>query len=462
MNDYNNSRIRIANNRPVNESGRYVLYWCQASRRLHANHALDCALSWCRQLKKPLVVYEAVKRDYPWASPRHHTLMLDGMRDNAAAARKLGVAYWPFVATPDDPGRGLVGRLAADACLVVTDDYPAYIVPGHNRAVADRAGVAVHLVDTNGIVPLSLLGAAVSAAAHLRPRIQAQFADAWVHRAATTPAVSRAARSTLEPPFTPWDTRQDVSATIGRLDLATTVPSVPGVTGGAVAGRGALQAFVAKKLGNYAEERNQPDAPERNAASGLSAYLRYGHLGIQEVAEAVLGADWSPAEINPRAKGKRDDYYCRDANVNAFLDEAITWRDVGYHWHFVRNAACGPLAPGAKPVTWQALPGAASLPHFNFETFDFSPGGERALEVVLPDWAKATLRKHASDRRVYLYSLAEFESAATHDELWNAAQQELVATGRIHNYLRMLWAKKVLEWSESPTAAYQIIEHLIN
>jgi deoxyribodipyrimidine photo-lyase len=318
------------------------------------------------------------------------------------------------------------------------------------------------LVDGNGIVPLSLLGPAESAAAHLRPRIHTQFAEAWAHRAATTPDVPRVARSTLEPPFTPWDTRQENAAALRGLDLDSSVPPVVGVTGGSVAGQSVLRSFVAKKLGNYAGERNQPDAPERNSASGLSAYLRYGHLAIQEVAEGALGADWTPAEINPRAKGKREDYYCRDANVNAFLDEAMTWRDVGYHWHFVRNVACSPLGPGARPVTWQSLSDAASRPHFNFETFDFSPGGERTLDVVLPDWAKATLRKHASDRREHLYSLAEFESASTHDELWNAAQRELVATGRIHNYLRMLWAKKVLEWSESPAVAYQILEHLNN
>jgi deoxyribodipyrimidine photo-lyase len=115
-------------------------------------------------------------------------------------------------------------------------------------------------------------------------------------------------------------------------------------------------------------------------------------------------------------------------------------------------------AKGGKNVSWEAEP----YPQFNFQTFDFSPGGDRTLDVVLPEWARETLRTHANDKREFLYSLEEFEAAATHDELWNAAQTELVATGRMHNYLRMLWAKKVLEWTATPAEAYRVLEHLNN
>ncbi|HEY6548088.1 MAG TPA: hypothetical protein VI589_09285, partial [Vicinamibacteria bacterium] len=80
----------------------------------------------------------------------------------------------------------------------------------------------------------------------------------------------------------------------------------------------------------------------------------------------------------------------------------------------------------------------------------------------LPPWARATLRAHAGDPRAYVYTLAEWEAGATHDPLWNAAQRELVATGTIQNYLRMLWGKKVLEWSRTPDEAYRTLEHLNN
>jgi deoxyribodipyrimidine photo-lyase len=455
-----NDRIRRANDRPPNTKGKYVLYWAQMFRRLHSNHALDRALALAAEYQKPLVVYEGLKLNYPWASARHHTFILQGMRDNARAAKDLGLAYWPFVETPEDSGRRLVRHLAADAVCVVTDDYPAYIVPAQNRSLAANCAAPVILVDGNSVVPLSRLGAAVGAAAHLRPRIHKLFAEAWEHRAARQPKVPKSAQSKLEPPFTPWDAKRNVAKFVAALPIDQTVPAVPGVEGGAVAGRAALDAFVSEKLASYAEGRNQPDAPERNAASRLSPYLHYGHLGIQEVGEAVLGSKWTPKLINPKTRNK-DDFFCRDPNVNSFLDEAITWRDLGYHWHFVRVVGSGAEAGPGRNVSWSPRP-ATDITLFNFETMDFTPGGERTLDVVLPDWAAATLRKHRTDRRQHRYDLAEFEAAATHDDLWNAAQRELVATGRIHNYLRMLWGKKVLEWSESPAAAYRILEHLNN
>ena len=80
----------------------------------------------------------------------------------------------------------------------------------------------------------------------------------------------------------------------------------------------------------------------------------------------------------------------------------------------------------------------------------------------LPAWAQKTLNDHAADTRPYVYSLEEFESARTHDTLWNAAQRQLVLEGRIHNYLRMLWGKKILHWSQTPREALDIMIQLNN
>jgi deoxyribodipyrimidine photo-lyase len=464
-------RVRAANDRPPNAKGEYVLYWAQMFRRLHCNHALQHALNIAAEHGVPLVVYEALKLNYPWAAARHHAFILQGMRDNATAAKKLGLAYWPFVETPADSGRGLVKKLTQDAVCVVTDDYPAFIVPAHNRALAAKCAVPVILVDSNSVVPLSQLGAPVAAAAHLRPRIHKLFAASYSRRAAVTPDVPTVAKSKLKPPFEPWDATCDVLKFVAGLPVDQSVCPVAGVEGGAVAGTAALDAFVTDKLRRYADFRNEPNHPDRVAASRLSAYLHYGHLSIEQITSAVLGDDWTPKQINLKTRNK-DDFFCRDANVNSFLDEAITWRDVGYHWHWCRNADYEAQSADFKNVSWQdsgsSNPQSAirnpqsDMPLFNFESMDFSPGGERTLDVVLPDWAKATLRKHANDRREFTYTLEEFETARTHDRLWNAAQTELVVTGRIHNYLRMLWAKKVLEWSESAAAAYQVLEHLNN
>ena len=106
------------------------------------------------------------------------------------------------------------------------------------------------------------------------------------------------------------------------------------------------------------------------------------------------------------------------AGAEAFLDQLVTWRELGF-------------------VFCRYVEGYA-----RFET--------------LPDWARATLEKHARDPREHVYELADLEAARTHDELWNAAQRELREEGRIHNYLRMLWGKKILEWTRSPREALEI------
>lgn len=459
MASFNDARVRHANDRPANPDGKYVLYWCQMVRRLRQNHALTYAADLARKWKKPLVVYEGLKLNYPWASARFHQFLLEGMRDNAADAESLGITYWPFVETPKHPGHGLVHKLAQDSCVLVTDDYPQYIVPAQIRAISQKADVAVHAVDGNCLVPLSRLGPAVSAAAHLRPRIHKLFAEAWGNRAATEPHLTPATKVRVDPPFPTWSIPADLTDFVRGFPIDQTVPPVPGAVGGRVEGERLLAEFVAEKLPRYGDSRNLPDDPTRSSASGLSWHLHYGHLGIQQVCEAVLGKKWTVDQINPSSRSKAD-FFGDDPNVNSFLDEAITWRDVGYQWNFARLAAKRAANAELGTRSWQD---PDEIPSFNFETADFSPPGKTStLDLVLPEWAKATLRKHAKDHREHTYSPEEFELAKTHDELWNAAQRELVATGRIHNYLRMLWAKKVLEWSPTADDAYRTLEHLNN
>lgn len=425
MKSYNDARLRQVNDQPIQEAGRFVLYWSQMYRRWNHNHALDCALTWSRQLKKPLVMYEGLRLDYPWSSARLHTFILQGMQDNWAKAKELGVNYWPFVATPEDNGAGLLRRIAQDACLIVTDDYPMFIIPRQTAALAAKAACRVVAVDSNSIVPLSLLGAVCSAAAHLRPRIHKAFAEAWQHRASPEPSIDKSVSGPVDPPFNMWEAN-DLAAFVASLPIDQTVRPLQGSVGGSTAGRHLLKTFMKHRLSGYAEKRSNPTPPEDGHASELSAHLHFGHISIEEVVVTVLGKKWSPRQLSLANRGKREGYYNDDPDINSFLDEALTWRDLGYHWH--RHRADDTVS----------------------------------LDRSLPKWANQTLNKHAGDRREHLYSEEQFEAADTHDDLWNAAQIELVRTGRIQNYLRMLWGKKVLEWSESPAEAYRILEHLNN
>src|SRR5262245_53619161 len=117
-------RVRAINDGPATSEGRYVLYWMIAARRCSWNIALDRAVDWARALHKPLLVLEALRCDYRWASDRLHQFVLDGMRDNAAGFEIMGVGYYPYLERSGHDGRGLLETLAADAAVVVTDRAP--------------------------------------------------------------------------------------------------------------------------------------------------------------------------------------------------------------------------------------------------------------------------------------------------------------------------------------------------
>ncbi|HSB40556.1 MAG TPA: deoxyribodipyrimidine photolyase, partial [Methylomirabilota bacterium] len=112
---FDDARLRRVNECPESTRGDYVLYWMQSARRLDHNHALDYALAQARRLQRPLVVYEGLRLDYPWASRRLHRFILEGMQANSEAAKRLGLTYWPWVERRPREGRGRLAGLAARA-----------------------------------------------------------------------------------------------------------------------------------------------------------------------------------------------------------------------------------------------------------------------------------------------------------------------------------------------------------
>jgi deoxyribodipyrimidine photo-lyase len=123
------SRIHLGNNQLIHSDGDYVLYWMTSARRSHFNFALDRSLEYAQALTKPLIVLEALRCDYPWASVRFHGFINAGMADNARRFRQLGLLYYPYVEPAFGRGRGLLEAFASKACVVVTDDCPSFFFP---------------------------------------------------------------------------------------------------------------------------------------------------------------------------------------------------------------------------------------------------------------------------------------------------------------------------------------------
>lgn len=421
-------RIRQQNGRPVRPDGDFVLYWMIAARRATWNFALQRAVEWAEKLGKPLVVLEALRCDYPWASDRLHRFILDGMADNAAAFHGTTAFYYPYIEPAAGAGKGLLAALAEGACLVVTDDFPAFFLPHMVAEAAARVPVLLEQVDGNGLLPLRAADCDYPTAYAFRRFLQKQLPGHLAALPAADPLAGvalPAAHLTPEiprrwPPASPEHLAADAPF-LASLPIDHSV--VPVATrGGAAAGSRRLQQFLTDRLVDYPDHRNEPEA---DATSGLSPYLHFGHLSPHRIfAELAAQEEWGPGRLSFEARGKRNGWWGMSEAAEAFLDQFVTWRELGFNGCAFRN---------------------------DYDRF-----------ASLPGWALATLAKHAGDPRPHLYSLEEFAAGGTHDPLWNAAQGQLLLEGRLHNYLRMLWGKKILEWSSTPQEAAAVMIELNN
>jgi len=185
------------------------------------------------------------------------------------------------------------------------------------------------------------------------------------------------------------------------LEVDTSVPPLDWLKPGEREAAKMLENFIKNKLNNYPDDRNDPS---KDALSNLSAYLHFGQIPSQRVVMEVMDSDAD-----------------EDAK-DAFIEEIVVRKELSDNFCFYNE---------------------------NYDNTECFNG-----------WAKETLQKHKKDKREHIYSLEEFESAKTHDDLWNASQVQMMETGKMHGYMRMYWAKKILEWTESPEQAMEFAIYL--
>ena len=165
-------RVKTINDAAINLNGQFVLYWMTTSRRTQWNFGLDRAVQWALEVKKPLLIFEALRIGYPWASERLHRFILDGMADNAAYLDGSSAGYFPYVETALGAGKGLLQALADLSCLVVTDDFPAFFIPRMLASAAKQVRVKMEAVDGNGLLPLDAADRAFTTTASFRRFLQ--------------------------------------------------------------------------------------------------------------------------------------------------------------------------------------------------------------------------------------------------------------------------------------------------
>ena len=394
-------RVQLLNDKSANNDGKYILYWMQMFKRTTHNHALNFAIQQANERKIPLVVYEGLKFYYPWASDRFHTFILEGVEEKRAAFENLGIKYVFYLQKDDKSPKDTVAKIAKDAALIITDDFPCFIIPKHNEAIVKKAEIPVYAVDSNGVIPMSRFEKEEYAAYTIRPKIK-KILHEYLKPFEEEKLIVRADKLKIDCPDTEI-TEKNIVKLVAECAIDHDVKASTVYLGGTANGRKRLNKFLKEILTDYDNGRNKP---EKDGSSRLSSYLHFGFLSSLEIALAVKDAD------------------AKQESKDAYLEEIIVRRELSY----------------------------------NFTRFNPQYDSLKSL----PDWVQKTMREHVDDKREIVYSLEEMENCQTYDELWNASQREMNVTGEIHNYVRMLWGKNVIAWTRNYEEAFAILEHLNN
>jgi deoxyribodipyrimidine photo-lyase len=362
----------------------------QRAIRIVDNPALDVAIEAGNLLGLPVVVFFSVIPNYPNANLRHYRFLQQGLRDVEADAAERGVGF-VVRRHPDNSLEAFLDEVRA--AMLVGDENPCREPERWRKVLAKRLKLPFWTVDADVVVPSAVFGRTYFLLHHFRPHLQRELPKYLVPTSNVKPLHAWA------PPKKLATYSLNLDITEGFTKLDRTVKPVDTFTGGTHAALKRLTQFARHELTDFEKQRNHPEV---KGTSRLSPYLHFGNIGPITIALAVNDAV---------AQGKAPARAC-----DKFLDELIGWRELAVL--FVRHNA-------------------------NYDNWECAEA-----------WAHKTLVEHAGDERPQRYTLKQLERAETYDDLWNAAQREMVVNGWMHNYMRMYWGKKILEWAPDPATAF--------
>lgn len=391
-------RIRKLNDKPVLQDKTCVLYVMSRDMRIRDNFALQVAQEEALRLKAPMAVVFVL---YPHSGQRareHYEFMLAGLREVELELAKKNIPFMMLFGKGDERHGGLLHHLKPQA--LIFDFSPLRGPQKLHYAIAQKADCAVFEVDTHNIVPVWTASDHQEIAARtLRPKLKRLLSD-YLEEAKPLQKHPHGWPGTVK---TMDELQNHIDATLEGVrpngtDISRFKP-------GEKAGQKAMKDFVSERLQGYAERRNDPAL---EGQSELNPYLHYGQLSSAAAVRAVMEAAGSDSGLQ--------------ADVDAFIEEITVRKELS--------------------------------DNFCFYNQDYDK-----LRAA-PEWARNVLDKHKHDDREFVYTRQQFEAAETHDQAWNAAQRQLTKSGKMHGYMRMYWAKKILEWSNTPQAALETLLYL--
>jgi deoxyribodipyrimidine photo-lyase len=366
--------------------------------RLRDNFALQTAQQKAAEQEVPLVVAFIL---YPHSGRRareHYEFMLSGLHEVEDGLKQKDI---PFVLLIGKGREQLSGWMGEHEPRAVVFDFSPLRGPQRLRKdIAEHADCAVVEVDTHNIVPVwAASDHQETAARTLRPKLKRLLPE-YLGEAKLPQKQTLEWKGSYK---TMGQLEKEIARLIGQIPANGT--DISRFAPGEDAAQKAVKTFVSQRLKGYAERRNDPS---QDGQSELNPYLHYGQLSSATVVRAVMEAVGQDAGLQ--------------ADVDAFIEEVTVRKELSDNFCYYNQ-------------DYDKLHGA-------------------------PEWARRVLEKRLDDPREFSYTRSQFENAQTHDEAWNAAERQLVRSGKMHGYMRMYWAKKVLEWSDTPQAALETLLYL--
>jgi deoxyribodipyrimidine photo-lyase len=368
-----------------------IWYWMSRDQRVQDNWALIFAVKLAQQESRNVGIVFCMQTEFLRAGNRQFQFMSEGLAELVEECENLQIPFKLLDGSPEDVLPGFINQEKVAA--LVTDFSPLRIKKQWLNSVLDKVSCPVFEVDAHNIIPTWAVSDKCEFAAYtIRPKIHKLLPEYLTD----FPKISKQDQQGFFKKYHYTGVFEKL-AKQGESEQFY----VKTFTGGSLEGNKILKKFLTSRLSQY-DERNDPNAL---VSSDLSPYLHFGQISPQRAA-------WELYKDNSEYINK--DKHPLEAS---FLEELIVRRELSDNFCYYNSD------------------------YDNFNGFH--------------SWAQTTLNEHRDDKRSYVYSCVELEEAKTHDPLWNAAQHEMVITGKMHGYLRMYWAKKILEWTESPEQALE-------
>ncbi|AGC36286.1 DNA photolyase 2 [Chrysodeixis chalcites SNPV TF1-A] len=376
-----------------------VVYWMSRDSRVQDNWALIYAQELAHTAKLPLYVVFCMTKSFNNASMRQFHFLIKGLEEVRVECQKLDITFVMLDGSADLVLNDWVRE--HDICAVVCDFNPLRTVREWVSRIRDQLPDTVYFaqVDAHNVVPCWVASNKQEYnAMFMRKKLNSKLE---CYLKPFPPVVRHEYKSSvvLDPCTT---THIDWQQLLASRDADVSVGPVDWIEPGYISALNVLAGFIRCNLLKYKMSRNNPVLKTQ---SNMSPFYHFGQISVQRVMLHL-----NSLKINKNDSGI-------DSNINDYIEECFVRRELADNFCFYNS---------------------------NYDTF-----------LGAPNWAKETLVIHKSDSRQYIYSLLQFEHNQTHDELWNAAQRQLRNEGKIHGYLRMYWAKKILEWTRTPEQALE-------